>query len=206
MQQILGLWIQPNPTRVLQTPARKSDPLERTDSELIQAIRNGDGPAADELVRRHLARVRNLVFQLVLNHDAADDVTQDVFARVLRGLPSFRGQSLFVTWLHRIAVNVSYAFLRQSGRRQSVPLPEESIDGAVSSPDSSLIEVEQKNRITVALAQLTPQLRTAIVLTVMQGMSAIEAAEIEECPVGTMYWRIHEARRRLRHELKDWME
>lgn len=206
MQQTLGLWTQPIPTRVLQTPARKSDPLERTDSELIQSIRNGDGPAADELVRRHLARVRNLVFQLVLNHDAADDVTQDVFARVLRGLPSFRGQSLFVTWLHRIAVNVSYAFLRQSGRRQSVPLPEESIDGAVSSPDSTLIELEQKNRITVALAQLTPQLRTAIVLTVMQGMSAIEAAEIEECPVGTMYWRIHEARRRLRHELKDWME
>ncbi|MBS0205600.1 MAG: sigma-70 family RNA polymerase sigma factor [Planctomycetes bacterium] len=173
---------------------------------MIQSIRNGNGTAADELVRRHLARVRNLVFQLVLNHDAADDVTQDVFARALRGLPTFRGQSLFVTWLHRIAVNVSYAHLRQSGRRRADPLPEESMDVASTSPESAVIVAEEKDRVALALEQLPPQLRTAIVLTVMQGMSAIDAAEIEECPVGTMYWRIHEARRRLRHELKDWME
>ncbi len=180
--------------------------MERTDLELIQEFRGGDRTAADELVRRHLERVRNLVFQLVLNNEVADDLTQDVFARALRGLETFRGQSSMVTWLHRIALNVSYQFLRLTHRRGTSELPPDSIDGRVAAPHAQLIESEAKDRIATALSRLTPSLRAAIVLTTMQGLSAIEAAEIEECSVGTMYWRVHEARRRLREELKDWIE
>ena len=179
--------------------------MERTDLELIQAFRGGDRVAADELVRRHLARVRNLVYQLVLNNDATDDLTQDVFARALRGLETFRGQSSVATWLHRIALNVAYQFLRQTHRRGTSKLTE-SIDGAMAAPDARLIELEGNDRVATALGRLTPSLRAAIVLTAMQGLSAIEAAEIEECSVGTMYWRVHEARRRLRDDLKDWIE
>ena len=180
--------------------------MERTDLELIQAFRGGDRVAADELVRRHLARVRNLVFQLVLNNDVADDLTQDVFARALRGLETFRGQSSVATWLHRIALNVAYQFLRQNHRRGTSQLPLDSIDGSMAAPHARLIELEGNDRVATALGRLTPSLRAAIVLTAMQGLSAIEAAEIEECSVGTMYWRVHEARRRLRDDLKDWIE
>ena len=158
------------------------------------------------LTSRHLARVRHLVFQLVLNNDVADDLTQDVFARALRGLDAFRGQSSMTTWLHRIALNVTYGYLRRSGRRETSELPAESIDSETAGPHVPLIEAEGKDRIAAALGRLTPSLRAAIVLTVMNGLSAIEASEIEECSAGTMYWRIHEARRRLRDDLKDWIE
>lgn len=178
--------------------------MERTDLELIQAYRAGDAIAADDLVRRHLARVRNLVFQLVLNHDVADDLTQEVFTRAFRGLDSFRGQAAITTWLHRIAVNVAYRFL-QTNRRYSSDVPD-SIDRKQVSPHANVIAVERKDRIAVALGRLSPQLRTAIVLTAMQGLTAVQAAEIEECSLGTMYWRIHEARRKLRDDLKDWFE
>lgn len=176
--------------------------MEPSDLELIQVIRTGDKIAADELVRRHLGRVRNLVFQLVLDHDAADDLTQDVFARMLQGLDSFRGHSTFPTWLHRIALNAAYSFLRQVDRRKTSTLTVDSTV-VVAGPDWRLIESEQRDKVTAALGRLTPQFRAAIVLTVMQGLSAGEAAEIEGCSIGTMYWRVHEARARLRDELKE---
>lgn len=180
--------------------------MERTDLELIQAVRGGNAVAADELVRRHLSRVRNVVFQMVLDHDAADDLTQEVFTRALTGLEAFNGRSSLTTWLHRIALNVACGFLRRSDRRKTVALPMESVDEGLLAPDATIIETEGKDRIAGALGRLNPTLRAAIVLTVMQGFSALEAAEIEACSLGTMYWRIHEARRRLREDLKDWIE
>lgn len=176
--------------------------MDRTDIELIQAFRAGDATAADELVQRHLPRVRNLVFQLVLNNDVAEDLTQDVFARAFRSLDKFRGQASLATWLHRITVNVAYRFLqtRPAGTNHDFP---DSIDNRQHRPDAGLIETEVKDQVTRALGRLSPSLRTAIVLTVMQGLTAVEAAEIESCSVGTMYWRIHEARRKLRDDLKD---
>lgn len=163
------------------------------------------------LVQRHLGRVRGLLFQLVLDRDAADELAQDVFVSVLKNLDRFRGDAAFGTWLHRIAVNAA----RQAARRvrsRSV-LKQSAVEiGAVqetsdaTGPETNLIRIEQRDCVHAALGRLSLPLRTAVVLTVMQGMSAIEAAEIESCSVGTMYWRIHEARRLLRDDLKGLIE
>ena len=184
--------------------------MEQTDDDLIRAYLSGHGSAADQLVRRHLPRVRSLLFQLVLNHDWADELTQEVFVNVLHGLRGFRGESSFETWLHRVTLNAASRASQRERRRHHRPLsefgPKAEEATAADRPDARLLERERQDRVTVALGTLSPQLRAAIVLTVMQGLSAVEAAELEGCPVGTMYWRIHEARRRLRTELKDWIE
>ena len=187
---------------------RKPPILESTDEELIESHQRGDDAARALLVQRHLARVRNFLFQLVLNHDAADELTQEVFVNVLRGLNGFRGEAAFSTWLHRVALNAAYKFLKRARRYQEfIDNDLKQKEAAISAkPEARLMETEQQVRITQALGTLSPQLRAAIVLTAMQGMSAIEAAELEECPVGTIYWRIHEARRLLQTELKGWIE
>ena len=140
----------------------------------------------------------------MLDHDLADDLTQDVFAKVFKSLTTFRGESAFDTWIHRIAVNVTYGHLRQSRLRKTSAVLVDVVD-TDAVPSSRVLESEQRDRLADALASLKPALRTAIVLTVLQGMTAIEAAEIEKCSVGTMYWRIHQARQALKAALKDWL-
>jgi len=105
--------------------------------------------------------------------------------------------------LHRIVLNVAYRALRNPKRARTQRLPEE----AVAPPDTdTLVEGERRDRIAVALGNLAPSLRAALVLTVLQGYSAIEAAQLEGCSLGTFYWRVHEARRRLKLQLKDLIE
>ena len=187
--------------------SEKVSPLNRTDAELIEAHRRGEASAVEVLVTRHLARVRNLLFQLVLDREEADELTQEVFVSVLRNLDGFRGESAFTTWLHRIAVNTArQAARRTKSKRNEVTRSARASHGEASAPEAELIRSEQRDGVQQALAKLSLPLRSAVVLTVMQGLSAGEAAEIEGCPIGTMYWRIHEARRLLRDELKGWIE
>lgn len=181
--------------------------MNRTDAELIEAHRRGEASAVEVLVARHLARVRSLLFQLVLDRDEADELTQEVFVSVLRNLDGFRGEAAFATWLHRIAVNAArQAARRKRSRRSEATRGARDSNGEASAPEAELIRSEQRDGVQRALAKLSLPLRSAVVLTVMQGLSASEAAEIEGCPVGTMYWRVHEARRLLRDELKGLIE
>ena len=143
---------------------------------------------------------------MVLDHHVADDLTQDVFAKAWRSLDSFRGQATFATWLHRIALNAAYEYLRRSDRRRTSVISEGSVDDTATGPHTAVIQSEKTAHIATALGLLTPKLRSAIVLTTMQGLPATTVAEIEDCSVGTIYWRMHEARRQLREELKDWIE
>ena len=183
--------------------SEKVSPLNRTDAELIEAHRRGETSAVEVLVARHLARVRSLLFQLVLDRDVADELTQDVFVSVLRNLDDFRGEAAYVTWLHRIAVNTARQAARRTRTRRgdATSASRDSNDERLA-PEAELIRSEQRDHVQRALAKLSLPLRSAVVLTVMQGLSAGEAAEIEGCPLGTMYWRVHEARRLLRDEWK----
>lgn len=182
------------------------------DDDLVAAIRRGESDSAHKLVLRHLPRVRRLIGQLVLDADVADDLTQEVFVSLWRGLDSYRGDAAFTTWLHRIAVNTAYQHLRllvRENEKRSDEVLEQTTELFAShstQPETSMIDAERWSDVTVALASLDPPIRTALVLTVLQGMSAGEVAEIEGCPIGTIYWRVHEARRRLREQLKDWFE
>ena len=176
-----------------------------TDIELIAAYRmDGQSIHVGELFRRHLGRMRGLLYQLTLNHADADDLTQEVFLRAQRGLAGFGGRSEFATWLHRIALNcVKSHWARQSRRplacMEDIPEP---AGPCGERPDCRAAAAEMDGRIQSALERLSPKLRAAIVLTVLQDLSVPEAARLEQCGLPTMYWRVHEARRQLKQFLE----
>lgn len=176
------------------------------DEQLVLRFQtNGCAQAIDELLRRHLRRVRSMLFPMVLDHALADDLTQETFLRAWRGLKSFRSEAKFLTWLTRIAWNVVQDNVARRERTASEFAEHEPAARVIDQPQASLLQHELDDRITAALAGLSPKLRAAIVLTGLQQLSPDEAAELEGCTVSTMYWRIHEARRLLEERLADYL-
>ena len=146
-----------------------------------------------------------MLYQLTLNHADADDLTQEIFLRAHQGLAGFGGRAEFTTWLHRIALNCVRSHWARHRRRCLAGLdevPEPAAPGG-GRPDRQALAAEMNERVYAALEQLSPKLRAAIVLTVLQEMSLTEAARLEQCALPTMYWRVHEARRRLKRFLGE---
>lgn len=181
---------------------------EPTDEQLVERCQNSGCPqAANELVRRHLRRVRAVIFPMVLDHSVADDLAQETFLRAWRGLGGFRAEARFSTWLTRIAWNVVQDEVLRRERSAIVVADSTEIAIAVTGrPDDAVLHRELDQQITAALASLSAKLRAAIVLTGLQQLSPDEAAELEGCSVATMYWRIHEARRLLEQRLAGYLK
>lgn len=178
-----------------------------TDEQLVERCQNAGCPqSANELVRRHLRRVRAIIFPMVLDQSVADDLAQETFLRAWRGLSGFRAEAKFSTWLTRIAWNVVQDEV--SRRERSATVAVKSIEiacSAIGKPDEAVLQRELDQQIAAALASLSAKLRAAIVLTGLQQLSPTEAAELEGCSVATMYWRIHEARRLLEERLAGYL-
>lgn len=180
--------------------------VDSPDNQLIEVFREtGRQDAMDDLMRRHLQRVRSTVYQMVHNDSDADDVTQEVFLRAVRGMDSFDGQAEFSTWLYRVTMNTTYSYLK---RRSRSPVtfrsePGDPLTSAESSPDRTMLQAELATQVEEAVACLSPTLRGALVLVCLQGVSPDEAADIEGCSVSTMHWRVHEGRRKLKRLLKE---
>ena len=174
------------------------------DEKLVEMFtESGEMRHFDELVRRYTGKVRTMIYHMVLNDADADDLTQEVFVRIVNNIHRFRRESLFSTWFYRIAMNTTRGYLMKKSRAPVVfheDLPEYP-DHSLS-PDRSLISSETVSQVGEALAELSPSLRSAITLTVMQEMSIKEAAKVEGCLVATMYWRVHEARKFLKKKLQ----
>jgi RNA polymerase sigma-70 factor, ECF subfamily len=177
----------------------------KSDEQLVLCYRNaGDAEALDELVGRHLRKVLAMIFGMVLNRAAAEDLTQEVFLRAFRALSSFDGRSRFSTWLYRIAMNTTQGFLSRENHspvvfRSELPGSLQPFD---AQPDRVAMQSELDYAVETALGQLPPKLRAAIVLTAIEQFTPRKAALIEGCSIGTMYWRIHEARRLLKQRLE----
>lgn len=156
----------------------------------------------DELVKRHIGKIRAMIYPMVLNDADADELTQEVFLKVVKNISKFKGKSKFSTWLYRITVNTVNSFFNKSNKRQvdNWSEPPEISDSKLK-PDAFLIESEMNENVTKALAKLSPKLRSAIVMTCINGLSVREAAKVTGCVTATMYWRVHEARRILKVEL-----
>ena len=175
---------------------------ESTDEGLIACFQSrGCLASLNLLVQRHLASIHQLLASMLLDDSLADDLTQDVFLRAIRGLPRFQRNAAFSTWLYRIAMNVAYSHF-ESTRGSEVP--HLTVDPIASQPlpEQAASANELQAEIDAALLDLSPTLRAAIVLTCLQGQSPEQAAEIENCSVSTMYWRIHEARKQLKSQLQ----
>jgi RNA polymerase sigma-70 factor (ECF subfamily) len=181
-----------------------------SDSELMQLARDGDRNAFGELVRRHQKRIFRLTVHILRNPFEAEDVTQETFVRAYQALQRFEGNSQPYTWLYRIAVNLSLNILRtRKARQQTVGDDDPRVEAwmAQRAPDNTgdpSNALEQRRlalALTAGIDQLSETLRTTLVVVCVEGLAHGDAAQVLGCPEGTVAWRIHEARRRLREHL-----
>lgn len=178
-----------------------------TDEELVAQLQQSGQPELfDILIQRYMEKTRGLIFGIVLNHNDADDLVQEVFIRAYRGIPKFNLKAKFSTWLYRIATNTSRTFLKK--RRPLIPVETAHIERQEDhrSHRHPLESRERLEQIRTALGELSPTLRAAVVLTAIEGHDIAEAAKIEGCAQATLYWRIHKARKILKSSLKEVME
>jgi RNA polymerase sigma-70 factor (ECF subfamily) len=183
----------------------------RVIEELVRQAKAGDRDAFATLVRRFRPRIYALALHLTGSRSDADDIAQDAFLRAYRQLGTFAGRSEFFTWLYRIAMNRALNVKRDGKRRVAVDLDDPRVQAAVAvdayGDPRRAAELRQiYARLVSALDRLTPVLRSTVVLVALQGMSHEEAAVVLGCSVGTIGWRIHEARGRLRDAVEQPIE
>src|SRR5882757_6186117 len=185
------------------------------DRQLVERIQRGDRSAFDWLVLKYQHKVLKLVGRFVKDHAEAEDIAQEAFLKAYRALPSFRGQSAFYTWLYRIAINTAKNAL-VSARRRPVEFGLDMQDpeqqdrhGRLSegdTPDRVLLTEEIRTTVNKAIEQLPEDLRTAIVLRELEGLSYEQIAAAMDCPVGTVRSRIFRAREAIDKRLKPLLD
>lgn len=185
------------------------------DRLLVQRVQAGDSAAFNALVLKYQQRVFKLVSRYVRDREEALDVTQEVFVRAYKALGGFRGESAFYTWLYRIAVNAAKNAVGAASRNpvegsldvDDLELTEvQSKLTDVSSPERQLYADELKRTINEAIQALPAELRRAILLREIEGLSYEEIAEIMKCPVGTVRSRIFRAREAISTRIKPLLE
>lgn len=191
------------------TSARQHLP-ERTDRELVTAAREGDAEAFGLLVRRHQRRVYRLAVHLLKSGAEAEDVTQDTFVRAYGALDRFDGRSEPFTWIYRICVNLSLNALRSRKTRRASSPDDPRVESllvdnrpAGGSPARSTADKQLGRALVEGIDDLSDTLRTTLVLVCIDGLSHAEAGEVLGCPEGTVAWRVHEARKKLRLKLSE---
>jgi RNA polymerase sigma-70 factor, ECF subfamily len=183
----------------------------KSDKELVDAARGGDTEAFGIFVRRHQTRVYRLAAHILRSPSEAEDVAQEAFVRAYNGLERFDGRSEPFTWLYRITVNLSLNAIRARKARRKISAPDETrIEGEVaetrpllSDPSRRAGDRAMAEALAEALDQLSETLRTTLILVALDGMSHAETGAVLGCPEGTVAWRVHEARKKLRILLKD---
>ena len=185
------------------------------DQELVRRVQAGDRRAFDLLVRKYQQRVANLVARYVRDPGEVLDVTQEAFIKAFRALPRFRGDSAFYTWLYRIAINTAKNHLVAQGRRP--PGSDLEADTAeqldlgsrlrdVDTPERLVLTDEIAATVRQAIEDLPEDLRTAITLRELEGMSYEEIAQAMGSPIGTVRSRIFRARDAIEQRLRPLLE
>lgn len=173
------------------------------DLELVRRVQRGERAAFDLLVSRYQHRIAHLIGRYVRDPTEVEDVAQEAFVKAYRGLASFRGESAFYTWLYRIAINTAKNYLVSAGRRvpdQGVEASEaERFDDAAllrdhDTPEGELMSREVERTVYRAIEALPAELREAVTLREMEGLSYEEIASVMGCPIGTVRSRIFRAR------------
>lgn len=165
--------------------------------ELVERCRTGDDSAFGELVDRYKNLVYAMVYRMVPDRSQVDDLAQEVFLKVHRGLPYFRGDARLSTWIYRIVSNVCLQ-ARTAGRRTSPPASARPEPGA---HDASFADLELRDRLEKAMEQLPENYRLVIAAHYLQGVQYEALAETLDIPVGTVKTHLHRAKKRLRELL-----
>ena len=175
------------------------------DQQLVERAQHGDKQAFDLLVVKYQRKLARLLSQFIRDAAEVEDVTQEAFIKAYRALPSFRGDSAFYTWLYRIGINTAKNFLVAQGRRApttTAGFDNEDAEGfeeasqlrEMNTPESELTSKQIAQTVNQTLEELPEELRTAITLREIEGLSYVEIAVIMNCPIGTVRSRIFRAR------------
>lgn len=170
------------------------------DSELVERVRAGDGPAFDLLVGRHMKRAFAVAYRLLGQREDAEDLVQEAFMVALEKIDTFQTGRSFAPWFYRILVNRGLNARKSRSLRRMEELPTEISDHA-HSPLREAERSELRDQLTEAMATLPPRQRAVVELFEVEGFSSLEIAEIMQLSDGTVRWHLHQARGKLREAL-----
>ena len=193
---------------------------EDADFPLVERARRGDQRAFEMLVIKYQRRIERLIGRMVRDVDLVEDIAQESFIRAYRALPQFRGESAFYTWLYRIAVNTAKKALLELKRdplvaESALAAPGEDDDETYrpsrelsdgETPDAVLASKEIAQTVNAAIEALSDDLRQAITLREIEGLSYEEIAELMNCPIGTVRSRIFRAREAIAQRLRPLLD
>ncbi|MFT0850696.1 RNA polymerase sigma factor RpoE [Achromobacter sp. F4_2707] len=182
------------------------------DAALVARVQRGDKRAFDLLVLKYQRKIMRLLSRMIRDPGDIEDVTQEAFIKAYRALPQFRGDSAFYTWLYRIAINTARNWQAANNRRPVTSSIIETGEGEtfdeidnltdISTPESVLASRQIAETVNAAMQSLPEDLRTAILLREIEGMSYEDIAESMGCPIGTVRSRIFRAREAIASQLK----
>jgi RNA polymerase sigma-70 factor (ECF subfamily) len=186
------------------------------DRELVARAQRGDKHAFGLLVEKYQRKLGRLLSRFIRDPSEVEDVTQEAFIKAYRALPAFRGDSAFYTWLYRIGINTAKNYLMALGRRAptSTEVEAEEAEGFeegeqlrdINTPESVLLSNEIAQTVNSTIEQLPEELRTAIQLREIEGMSYEDLAKVMDCPIGTVRSRIFRAREAIAEQLRPLLD
>lgn len=186
------------------------------DAKLVARVQAGDKAAFDLLVLKYQRKILRLLSRMLRDQSEIEDVMQEAFIKAYRALPQFRGDSAFYTWLYRIAINTARNWMASQSRRPSSPSLHQSEDGETfdeidnltdnNTPESLLASREIAESVNDSIQALPAELRTAIVLREIEGLSYEEIAQAMGCPIGTVRSRIFRAREAIATKLRPMID
>lgn len=185
------------------------------DQQLVERVQKGDKRAFDLLVLKYQHKIFAVISRFIRDHAEVQDVAQDAFIKAYRALPNFRGESAFYTWMYRIAINTAKNYLVARNRRP--PASDVDVDDAeffvgndamheMNTPERNLLRDELQVVIDQAFRDLPDDLRMAVTLREIDGLSYEEIAEAMECPIGTVRSRIFRAREAIDKKIQPLIE
>lgn len=186
------------------------------DADLVARVQRGDKRAFDLLVLKYQRKIMRLLSRMIREPAEVEDVAQEAFIKAYRALPQFRGESAFYTWLYRIAINTARNWQSASNRRPAGSSIVETEDNEtfdqidnltdISTPESLMASRQVVDTVNAAIDALPEDLRTAIVLREIEGMSYEDIAKTMNCPIGTVRSRIFRAREAIAAQLRPVLE
>ena len=186
------------------------------DQQLVERAQQGDKHAFDLLVSKYQRKLGRLLSRFVRDAGEVEDVTQEAFVKAYRALPSFRGDSAFYTWLYRIGINTAKNYLASMGRRVPTSTSYDSQEAEafddsdqlrdLNTPENLLMSKQIAQTVNQSMDRLPEELRAAIVLREIEGMSYEDIARIMDCPIGTVRSRIFRAREAIAEQLRPLLD
>ena len=186
------------------------------DRQLVERAQHGDKHAFELLVAKYQRKLARLLSRFIRDAAEVEDVTQEAFIKAYRALPAFRGESAFYTWLYRIGINTAKNYLMAKGRRAPTTTEVEAdaaegLDEAeqlrdINTPESALLTSEIARTVNSAIEKLPEELRRAIQMREIEGLSYEDIAQAMDCPIGTVRSRIFRAREAIATELRPLLE